>query len=688
MGTTLITRSRPDPTGAAARHRPLPPWAPPALIALAALLAYANSFSGPFVFDDASSIVTNPTLRHWWPPWAPLVPPRASLTVQGRPLLNLSLAVNYALSGPGVGSYHVANFLIHLAAALTLCSIVRRTLRRAGPAVAGHADALALAVALLWVVHPLQTESVTYIVQRTESLMGLCYLLTLDAFLRSLEGNARRWQAASVAACLAGMATKEVMVSAPLLVLLLDRTVVSGSCRAAWSRRRGYYLALASTWLLLAFLILGTGGNRGGSKGFDVGVSWGSWWLTQFPAVAHYLRLAVWPHPLVFEYGVEWTHPPLELAAGIAVVAALVGGTIVAVGRRSPLGIPGVAFCAILAPTSLTPGTSQMTAEHRMYLPLAAVLTGLVVAGQRALGPAAPRLGPLLVGAATAGLAALTLQRNHDYRSEIALWEDTLAKRPDNALAHEMLGLAQDRAGDPGSAAEHFRAALRSQPGFAIAHESLGALLFRQHDVTGAIAEFAAALQLKPDFPDAADNLGAALLAAGRHREAIPPIRAALALKPDYAEAHYNLATALAATGAAGEAIPEFEAALRLRPGYAAAHYNLANTLAAAGRAAEAGPHYEAVLALEPGNARAAYNLANTLAMAGHPAEAIPQYRRALALNPRSAEAMNNLGSALLETGDPTAAAAAFTAALKLDPQFADARENLRRLRQAQGAAP
>ncbi len=608
--------------------------------------------------------------------------------MQGRPLLNLSLAVNYALSGTSVWSYHAANVAIHILAGLTLYELTRRTFRLIGGELAAAADSLGLVIALLWIVHPLQTESVTYIVQRTESLMGFFYLFTLYAFVRSAELESIGWRAASVLCCAAGMATKEVMVSAPLMVLLYDRTFVAGTFGRAWRERKVYYMGLAATWLVLALLILGTGGNRGGSKGFDVGVSWWSWWATQFPAAFTYLRLALWPRPLVFEYGVEWNHPALVMIASVLVVSILLAATLCALVRRPAVGFLGACFFAILAPTSLTPGTSQMTAEHRMYLPLAVVITIVVAVAHRALRRSSRLVTASITGVIAAALIIATLQRNRDYRSEIAIWQDTVDKRPGNALAHEMLGMAQDRIGDSGDALEHFRDAIKYMPSFAIAHESLGELLFRLRQPAAALAEFQTALQLKPDFPDALDNLGGVLLAAGRGGEAIPFFQRALSLKPEYVEAHYNLATALAEVGRTDDAIGEFDAALGLRPEYIAAHYNLANTLATAGRQREAVLQYEAVLRLDPRHSRAEYNFANVLAIGGRAGDAIPHYKKAIALDPGYIEAHNNLGSALLEVGQPDAAAAEFAAALRLDPNFADARENLRRLEALRAQRP
>ena len=159
----------------------------PLVVVAAGLLAYQNSFTGSFFHDDFGAIIENPTIRHLWPIWRPLLPLHGSgWTVAGRPLINLSLAINYALGGYHVWGYHAFNLTVHILAGLTVLGIARQTLfqprlrARFGPV----ADELALATALLWTVHPLQTESVTYIVQRAESIMGLFYFLTLYCFIR------------------------------------------------------------------------------------------------------------------------------------------------------------------------------------------------------------------------------------------------------------------------------------------------------------------------------------------------------------------------------------------------------------------------------------------------------------------------------------------------------------------------
>ena len=654
------------------------------LIAAAAFAAYHNSFSGPFVLDDIRSIAENPTLRSLWPLQGPLHPPQGDLTVNGRPLLNLSLAVNYRLSGLQVWSYHALNLAIHALAGLTLFGLARRTL----PLLA------AFALALLWTVHPLQTESVTYIIQRAESLMGLWYLLTLYCFVRGAErrraGPAPAfdgWWAASFLACLAGMATKEDMASAPVIVFLYDRTFISGSFREAWRRHARVFLALGGTWLLLALLMLGTGGSRGHSVGFGLGISAADHVLTQVRAVAIYLRLALWPHPLIFDYGTAVVTTPSLVVPAALLVAAITVGTLVALARWPAWGFLGAWFWAVLAPSSLLPVTTQPIAEHRMYLPLAAVLAALVVVLYAFVEKLArdsrvrTALFLALAGPAAVACCALTLRRNEAYRSAVALWSDNLAKRPFSPRAHRNLGTVLLAAGRPGPALAEFATALRADSGDVEALKNEGSALDALGRRPEAIAAYAEAVRLKPDYAEARSDLGLVLLKAGETREAAAQFEAALLTNPHQALAHFGLGSILARAGRDPEAVAHFEASLAARADSAEAHNNLANALMRTGRTREALPHYHEAVRLRPGYADAHFNFGNALVETGRLEEAEAEYRQALAAEPRFAEAENNLGNVLLQRGRPAEARPHFEAALRLDPRLAEARASLARLR-------
>jgi Flp pilus assembly protein TadD len=573
-----------------------------AALAAAAVMAYAGSFSLPFHFDDMSSIPGNPSIRHLASAFFPPI----NRTVTGRPFLNLSLAVNYAISGTSAWSYHATNLAIHVLAGLTLFGIVRRTLasRWRGPSTAA-----AFSVALLWTLHPLQTGAVTYVIQRAESLMGLLYLLTLYCFLRGAGagGPSRRlWFAASVSACLLGMATKEVMASAPLIVLLYDRAFVAGSFREAWRRRWSVHASLAATWLILAYLVFFT--QRSGTvAGVDGDLSWWRYGLTQFPAITHYLKLCLLPFPLVFDYGTVLVPPSFAVLPYALFIAGLLAATAWALARHPSVGFLGAAFFAILAPSSsIVPVVGETMADYRMYLPLAAVLALTVVGLFSWLGRAAL---PVCLAAA-AGLGLSTAARNRDYSSEQSIWADTVAKRPDNFRAHNNLaGILLATPGRLNEAVAQFREAVRLRPDSAEAHNNLGnALAGVPGGMDEAVSQYREALRLKPDLVGANLGLGNALLGMpGRLGEAIACYEAAVRSRPDSAEGHFNLGNALSmAPGRLDDAVAQYEEALRLRPDYAKAHFGLAVALLRwPDRTGDAAAHLEAGLRLEPGDALA-----------------------------------------------------------------------------------
>ncbi len=608
-------------------------------LAGAAFLVYCNTFGVPFLFDDNSSIRDNPTIRSittaWWPPAT------GGQTVSGRPFLNLTLALNYAVSGTAVWSYHVLNLLIHAAAGCTLFGIVRRTLVRPGLAERFGQDTVWLAgtVALLWTLHPLQTESVTYVIQRAESLVSLLYLLTLWCFIRSVEpGAAKGWAWRAWAACLLGMASKEVMVTAPVLVAFYDRAFVAGSWREVWARRGRFHLALAATWLLLAWLVLGTGG-RGGTAGFGGEISPWAYALTQTGAVVHYLRLVFWPQPLVFDYGTTlavgwgdvWWQTLLLLPLGAA--------SLWAAWRGRAAGYLGVFFFVVLAPSSsFVPVVTQTMSEHRVYLALAAVVT-LLVAGLYATWG---RKSLAVFAVVAVGLGAATVRRNHDYRTELAIWEDTVIKQPGNARALASLGAIHLEAGRLEEARAALEEAVRVAPRSATVQNNLGNVWMKSGHWKAAAECFQQALVLKPDDPFALNNLGNALLQLGRSPEAITQFEAALRAKPDFAEPRFNLANTLAQFGRFTDAAPHYAELLRIRPEDAEAHSNYGDVLMSLGRGPEAITQFEAAVKLKPGSAELQNNLGAALARAGKPAEALKHFEEAVRLKPDFAEARAN----------------------------------------------
>lgn len=517
------------------------------LLLAAGVWAYGTSFNGTFVLDDTSAIAWNASIRHLWPLTIPLSPP-AGTTVSGRPVANLTLAISYALApvdardvfaprtpagvrdpefDRNVWGYHAMNLAIHLAAGLALFGVARRTVSN---------TPIAFAIAALWVVHPLQTVSVTYVIQRVESLMGLFYLLTLYCAIRSIQSGSRAYGALAVAACALGMATKEAMVTAPLMVWLWDRTFT----KAGGHRRLAFYTALASTWLILAVLLLSN--PRGAAVSFNAR-GWTPWTylLTQSEVILQYLRLAIVPSPLVFSYAWPMVTSMAEVWPQLLALSALAIATAVGLARRQPLAFLGASFLITLAPSSsVVPIVTEIAAEQRMYLPLAAVVAAVVVGvsrlGRRVLRRQ-PRVAAVLGGAmalaALVSLGAAARERNRVYASDETLWRDTLDKQPNNARARAAYAanlFAQRRYGEADREAQ---VAVRLDDSNAFAHNTLAASLIMNGRLDEAEGHLKRALEIWPFYVDARRNL--ADLYARRHDDlaAIREYSRGLEVTPD-----------------------------------------------------------------------------------------------------------------------------------------------------------
>ena len=492
------------------------------IIVMTCVLAYANSFSGVFLYDDIIRIDAYTQIRHAW----------HSMLNSTRPLVGLSIYFNYLYGGLNPTSYHAVNLVIHCIAGLLLFGIVRCTLRLPGlvERYGRSSSGLALTVATVWVVHPLQTESVTYIIQRAESLMGLFYLLTLYCVLRGVQSQSpHRWYTAAIAACALGMATKPVMVTAPVMVLLYDRFFISTSAANALRTRWSLYVGLAATWLILVAL-LSVPNESSASAGFNAGIaSPVAYLLTQPGVVLHYLKLAVWPRSLCLDYAWSPASTPAEILMPSVFVLALIFVSLFASVHRHPFGFAGLWFFIILAPSSSIVPVADYAAEHRMYLPLAGVIVLLVMVVHNLFtvifNNAANyhvnlnRVSIAVSVMAVAILLLATIQRNRVYSSAETMWRDVIAKRPHNLRAQLGIGAFLLGRGEHDGAEAYFKKILTHVPEisestpahhltvYAMTHNNLGVIRYREGKYSAAATHFREAIRVVPQLKDARKNL-------------------------------------------------------------------------------------------------------------------------------------------------------------------------------------
>lgn len=668
------------------RQRRVPPpprkharsgWWPSLLILLAGTVAYANSLSGPFVFDDYVSIVENPAIRSL----AAVTSDRVNSPLAGRPVVGLTFALNFAFGDLDVTGYHLTNVAIHLGSALLLFGLVHRTLNlpRLRDQYGAHARDLATAIALVWTVHPLNTEAVNYVTQRTELLFGFFYLLTLYAVARAADGvptfrPAGLWHVAAVVSCALGMASKESMVTAPIVVVLYERIFVYGAWRHMFAVRwRAYFhAALALTWVVLAVLVLS--GPRANSAGFSTNVSVWTYLLNQAGMIVRYLRLAFWPSGLVVNYGPPVTLLLRDVLPQALLVVSLLIASLALSWRRPLLGFLGIWVFLTLAPTSsILPIATEVGAERRMYVPLmasvAAAVGGLygLTAGRRAGRDRTTRrlpglqtrtrptfsLGAVVVGAIVLILGTLTVARNRDYASALTIAQQDFAAWPTD-YTQGVVGTELARLGRDEESIALLTVAARSDPR---ARYNLGVALFntgRYDDAIRHLTALAEEYPMREEAPWARRIAGHAYSLQERWTAAMAEFRMVLAMTPHDAEARRLYARALNAHG--------------IERGTAGEHAT----------AAEA---FRASLAQDPGGRGVRHNLATALLDSGDVRAAASEARTALEQNPTDPSLYNLLGRALAMQGQVKEALINLEAAAKLRPDDAALAADVERVR-------
>ncbi|MBT4137041.1 MAG: hypothetical protein HOE48_03950, partial [Candidatus Latescibacteria bacterium] len=459
------------------------------ILVVVGIAVYANGLNGPFVFDDIDQILENTSIRTIWPPTWFTQAHSPTMGIHGRVFTSLTLALNHHFGGTEVTGYHVVNLFIHILASVGLFCSVQLLLqsKRLSKQYANFSDKLALAIALIWLVHPLQTECVNYVLQRSESIMGLCYLITLYSAIRSInEPRYQVWWLAAIVFCTLGMLSKEVMVSAPIMVILADRSFYFETFQQAFQRRWKFYVGLASTWVILAWALWHK--PHGNTIGFISSITPWDYAKNQCHMLLTYLKLSVWPHPLLLDYGTP--SPGLALLdiapAGIIVLALLIG-TGMALKYNSLIGFIGAWFFLILAPTSsFIPITTEVGAERRMYLPLAAIIALLVILGHRAaqhvlqnylshnLSPFLRRwIGLIFACCIVCGLAARSMKRNQDYQSKETIWQTVVTHAPQNARGWNNLGHVWTQRNHMAKSLSFFEQAIILKPDYVQAHYNI-----------------------------------------------------------------------------------------------------------------------------------------------------------------------------------------------------------------------
>ena len=548
------------------------------LILLIGLAAYGNSFQVPFVFDDIFALTDNPDIRS-------LADFYAQPT---RYVAYLTFALNYHFGGLDVVGYHVVNLVIHLLSALLVYLLLRLTFRtpyfqnrlegqttQSSIFILQPSSFIPLFAALLFVAHPIQTQAVTYIVQRMTSLTALFYLLSLVLYVLARLSVDRKsilktvlLLAAAVVVAVLAKKTKEIALTLPFAIVLFEIFFFHGS----WKRRVLYLLPLLATLPVVPLLVLAGNASTGDllsdlaeQSRQHSNLSRLDYLFTQFRVIVTYLRLLILP----VNQNVDYAYPVYQSFFSAPVFASFLLLSVLLLlaiylfirtrsfdpdGQRcSPASDPlgrlvsfGIFwfFLTLAVESSFFP-IDDVIFEHRLYLPsvgaaLVFATVFLLVSNRLARGPGG-RMALPLAALLILSLTVATFQRNQVWGDDVRLWEDVITKSPDKARPYNCLGVALKERGR----------------------------------YPEAIQVLKRATVLDPAHPHAYNNLARALIKSNRSYEAIPLLKKAIALHRRHADAHINLAAAYNQIRQFHQTIEFLEKHLGWLGEHAEAHYHL-----------------------------------------------------------------------------------------------------------------
>lgn len=524
-------------------------------------LAYLSSFRVPYLFDDHEAVADNPALRR--PAsfeWLYRAPKGSSLTA--RPVASWSFGLNALLFGHTPASYHAGNLAIHLANVTLLYLLAVRGFIAAG-CTAERARAAALAAALLWGVHPLNVQAVTYLTQRIEALAALFVLMTLFAYLKSDEGRGNGWRAIAIAGPLLAAATKECGWCAPLLPLVWAWVFAGTPPHREIARRRWFYGASAAAWLWLGWRAVA--GERAALLAAEPGSNAWTYFLTQPGVLTHYLRLFFFPIGQSFDY--DWPlATPASAVPWLLLWGLLFLATAWSVWKRRPAGVPAaVAFLALSASLSFI-ALPDPACDYRFYLAggaCAILALGAVVRAPRVRNDALA----LAVVLAALVLGGLTFRRGVLYQSEWNIWAEAVERNPNQRRALSNLAgfcLAQgqpQRALDYLTRVESLGIPLRMRTRL---HFQMGNALLDLNRLESARERYRRALETAVDSGPILLNLGHTYLRAGAWKEARQSFEQALPGLPAHADLRFDLAYVCLQSGDVAAARASFDEGRRL----------------------------------------------------------------------------------------------------------------------------
>jgi Tfp pilus assembly protein PilF len=554
------------------------------LLAVCTFLVYSRSIKGPFVFDDIDNIQANPHIHITEPTLNKMINAGFKGPSSHRPVANMSFALNYYFDRYNTEGYHFINIMIHISTGVILFYLIKVTLlilsapdlkagseknvltEDRGEAVCNFtaqgisaslrspsrasADIVFISFfsAFIWLVHPLQTQTVSYIVQRMNGMAAMFYILSLLLYIKARVEHDKWKKLLLFSGCMISgilsLGSKEIAATLPFFIFLYEWYFFQ-DVKLNWLKRNAVYLLCLS--FVIGFLVLFFLGGHPIEKILSSykyrDFTLHQRILTEFRVVIYYISLIIFPHPkrlnLLHDFTLSnsFIDPPTTLLSFIAILGAVAAAIWLA--RKERL----LSFCILWFIGNLVIESSvinlEIIFEHRLYLPSMFIILIFVMLVFRFAR--SKQKGGVFLLAVAITFSVWTYQRNIVWSDDVLLWKDCVVKAPHKSRQHYNLGVVLARKGDLNKAIEEYRAALKIKPDYVDAYYNLGNAFIRKGDAGAAIHNYRMALQNNPDFYKAYYNIAKILYGQGKIDEAIENYQKALAINNETPQTLYNL---------------------------------------------------------------------------------------------------------------------------------------------------
>jgi tetratricopeptide (TPR) repeat protein len=610
-----------------------------AIIAALGFIVYSNTFNVPFVFDDEPNISQNQMIRD-----ISNIPSMFAGTkgpFASRPLLHATAAINYHFGGFDTRGYHLVNLVLHLLNGILLYLLITATGKYKGYPEKETA-LTALFSSVLFMVHPVQTEAVTYIVSRSMLFATTFYLLGMILFLKAITSENRKgfYIAGLFIASLLGMGSRENFSTFPLMLLIYDLFFISSFRLKEALKHYKAYLPVLISLGYLAHLVL--------NNTYDRSVEYPTkhipsleYALTEFNVHWTYIRLLIFPlnQNIDYDYPISRTLFELPMLVSFIGYLGLLAGGIILARRRPSISFSIIWFLVALLPISFGVAfikdlkLDDVIFEHRLYLPAAGLMVILGMAASVLLGKL-ESMHMRTVGVAALVLLALSLSvaahaRNSVWQSKTGLWEDSVSKSPKKVRTYFNLGVAYGLEGLKQKAIEQYKTAIALDPSSPMPHVNLGNA-YRSMDMNDkAVHHYKLALTYDPDNPEASKGLGVIYAAKGMADQAMHQYKLTLSKNPNDAIAHVNLGIAYQKKGQAEKAKEHFEQALRLNPDIVMSFVNHGAMYLSMDKTDLAIEQFEKALCIDPDSSNAHIQLGKAYRAKGMGDKAMEHFNRA-----------------------------------------------------------